>query len=185
MPRLKGACQNESVTFRIKSRCLDRLRKEAEHKEISINTLVNQILSLYINWHSNAANAGFTSVKRGMLARMMEKISEEDMEEIAEYVARTELRDMVLLLRSRYDLASALDVFDTWYKVAGFSYHRNIAGNTYSYLIQHNLGMKYSIYLRENYRSLFEDFGVPRVQFNITDKTLSFEASLGKLQSDA
>lgn len=180
MPRTKGAQQNESVTFRIESGCLGELRKEAEQKQISINTLVNQILSQHIKWYSQATNAGFTLVKKNLLANMMDKISEEELVKITNQIAKEELRDTVLLLRGKYNLSSALDVFDNWAKAAGHSHHHNIAGNMHSYLIQHNLGKKYSLILSEGYRFLFEELDMPRVEFNMTDNTLSFDIDLAK-----
>jgi hypothetical protein len=36
------------------------------------------------------------------------------------------------------------------------------------------MGRKWSIYLKEQYESLFEDFELKRVDFTVTDSTLSF-----------
>lgn len=46
------------------SETMKNLREEAKQKDISINTLLNQIIKEYLNWHSNAAKAGFIAVRR-------------------------------------------------------------------------------------------------------------------------
>ena len=51
--------KSESITFRIGKPILDDLRQEAEHKLKSINTLVNQIIKLYIIWHKPAKQSGY------------------------------------------------------------------------------------------------------------------------------
>ena len=44
--------KSESVTFRIGSKALKKLRHEAEQKDISANTLVNKLIKDHVNWHS-------------------------------------------------------------------------------------------------------------------------------------
>jgi len=56
--------KSESATFRIDSKALKSLRHEAGQKDISTKTLVNQIIKDHLNWHSNAAKAGFIAVRR-------------------------------------------------------------------------------------------------------------------------
>lgn len=42
----------ESLTLRIGKELLDELRKESDEKDLSLNTLANQIIKLYIKWYS-------------------------------------------------------------------------------------------------------------------------------------
>ena len=52
MPKLqndgKKKTESESITFRIEKTVLDELRKEAEQRMESVNTLVNQIIKSYL-----------------------------------------------------------------------------------------------------------------------------------------
>jgi predicted HicB family RNase H-like nuclease len=50
--------RSESITFRLDSIILNKLRNEANQKDVSINTLVSQIIKQHTDWHSNAAKAG-------------------------------------------------------------------------------------------------------------------------------
>jgi hypothetical protein len=45
------------ATFRLPKEKLDRLRKVSEAKNITANTLVNQIIKAHLDWHSRAAHA--------------------------------------------------------------------------------------------------------------------------------
>jgi hypothetical protein len=49
--------KNESITFRIDNESITKLRKEPNDEDISMNTLVNQILRNHIGWHSVARMA--------------------------------------------------------------------------------------------------------------------------------
>jgi hypothetical protein len=43
------------------------------------------------------------------------------------------------------------------------------------FIIQHDMGMKWSLFLAEIYRNLFEELGVRNAQFDITASTLAFD----------
>jgi hypothetical protein len=95
--------QSESITFRLDNTILNKLHREAEQKDISVNTLVSHI----IRRHSNAAKAGFVTVRRGLLSKLINRLSEKEISLIAEYIAKNETKDFVLLLRNEYNIESA------------------------------------------------------------------------------
>lgn len=171
----------ESVTFRFDKDVLDRLKAESREKEISLNTLLNQIALRHLDWHTNAVKAGFITVRKGKIVKMLDEIPEEKIVKIAEYVAKTESRDFIMMLRNEYSITSALDVIETWIRVAGYSYRHEVDGDLHSYVIHHDMGKKWSLYLREQYRFLFEDFGLKRAEFTVSESTLSFTVDTGQL----
>ena len=63
--------KSESITFRLDSIILNKLRHEVQQKEISSNTLASQIIKQHAEWHSNAAKAGFISVRKGFLMKLI------------------------------------------------------------------------------------------------------------------
>jgi predicted DNA-binding ribbon-helix-helix protein len=171
----------ESVTLRLDKDILDKLKKEAKEKQISLNVLMGQIAQQHLEWHSHSVKAGFITVRRGKIMKILEKITEKDIVEIAEYVAKKESKGFVMMLRNEYNITSALDVIETWIKISGYSYRHEIRGSEHSYIIQHEMGKKWSLYLRELYRFIFEDFGLPRVDFDVSDDMLSFRVDIGAI----
>lgn len=85
--------QSERFTFRLDSTILNQLH------HISVNTLV-----WHIYWHSNAAEAGFVTVRRGFLSNLINRLPENEISSIAEYVAKNETKDFVLLLRNEFNI---------------------------------------------------------------------------------
>jgi hypothetical protein len=166
---------NESITIRVDSSILRRLKMEAHQKQITVNTLITQVLTQHTNWHSHAGKAGFLTVRRSLVLKFLEKVSEQDIMSVAEYITKTETKDFVLLLRNEYNITSALDVLETWVSICGYSYRHEIKNNSmHSYVIHHDMGRKWSLYLAELYRSLFKEFGLEQVDFDIGDSVLSF-----------
>ena len=166
--------QSESITFRLDITILNKLHHEAEQKDISVNTLVSHIIRRHIDWHSNAAKAGFVTVRRGLLSHLINRLSEKEISSIAEYIAKNETKDFVLLLRNEYNIESALDVIETWIKISGYPYRHEVNYTLHSYVIQHDLGKNWSLYLAELYRFLFEEFGLRKVEFDLNHNTLDF-----------
>src|SRR5690242_4807858 len=173
--------QSESITFRLDSTILNKLHREAEQKDISVNTLVSHIIRRHIDWHSNAAKAGFVTVRRGLLSNLINRLSNEEISSIAEYIAKNDTKDFVLLLRNEYNIESALDVIETWIKISGYPYRHEANYNRHSYVIQHDMGTNWSLYMAEQYRFLFEEFGLRRVEFDVNDNTLDFVVDTEKI----
>jgi hypothetical protein len=171
---VKQQHQSESITFRLDSTILNKLHREAKQKDISVNTLVSHIVRGHIDWHSNAAKAGFVTVRRGLLSNLINRLQEKEISSIAEYIAKNETKDFVLLLRNEYNIESALDVIETWIKISGYPYRHEVNYTRHSYIIQHDVGRNWSLYLAELYRFLFETFGLKKVEFDLNDNSLDF-----------
>ena len=166
--------QSESITFRLDNTILNKMHHEAEQKDISVNTLVSHIIRSHIDWHSNAAKAGFVTVRKGLLSNLINRLPEKEISSIAEYIAKTETKDFVLLLRNEYNIESALDVIETWIKISGYPYRHDVNYTLHSYMIQHDMGKNWSLYLSELYRFLFEEFGLKKVEFDLNHNSLDF-----------
>lgn len=167
--------KNESITFRIFSESITRLRKEANEEDISMNTLVNQILKNHISWHSVASKAGFISVERRFVKVMIDKLSEEEVTRLAMEIATTSNRDLLMILRNEISLDSAIDFIESWLRICGFAYRREADTNgKYSFVIQHDMGRKWSLYLGELYKHLFEDCKASRYSYDARESLLSF-----------
>ena len=166
--------QSESITLRLDSIILNKLQREAEQKDTSVNALVSHVVRRHIDWHSNAAKAGFVTVRRGLLIDLINRLPDKEISSIAEYIAKKETKDFVLLLRNEYNIESALDVIETWIKISGHPYRHEVNYTRHSYVIQHDMGRNWSLYMAEQYRFLFEEFELKRVEFDINDNTLDF-----------
>lgn len=170
--------KNESVTFRIRSSILSELRSDAEQDRTSLNTLVNRVLEEYVEWGSHASEAQLISFPRALLVDLMERLSEDDVVMTAKSIVRTEVKDIVLLMREKYDLSSFLDVVESWLKASGFPYRQYMENGFHTYVVQHDMSQKWSVYLGEVFKGVVEQFS-KKLEYDVTPNTLVF-----KVQSD-
>ena len=170
--------KSESVTFRIESEALRNLRREAGQKDISTNTLVNQLIKDHLNWHSKAAEAGFISVRRPFISKIIKYLPEQEIISLAEYVAKTTNKDSILLMKNEYTIKSALDLLESWIKISDYPYRHEETNNDqkkHSYVIQHDMGMKVSIYLDSLFQFVLDELGQKKtIKFDKTESTLAF-----------
>ena len=100
MGKLKEAsstpANSGSVTLRFDSRMLDELRKESEHRRVSLNTLATQIFRTHSEYGAMSAKAGMVSFHKSLLIRLMERLSEDEIAKLSEYIAKNEMKDTIL-----------------------------------------------------------------------------------------
>src|SRR4029078_3762764 len=96
-------------------------------------------------WHSFSSKAGFISIRRGFVKALISKLSEEEVRMLAMEIATTSNRDFLLILKNKVSIDSAIDFVDSWLRTSGFVYRRQSnARGTYSFVLQHDLGRKWS-----------------------------------------
>ena len=141
--------------------------------------MLNQIVKEHLNWHANAPKAGFVAVRRLLITNLISYLSEQEIISVAENVAKTTNKDSILLLEKEYTMKSALDFIESWIRISGYTYrHEEIddGQNRHIYLIQHDMGIKWSIYLANLYQFLFDELkkDKTRIEFEKTENTLAF-----------
>jgi hypothetical protein len=181
MQTVRTANKNSSgnVTFRFDNKILNQLRNESNQKRISLNTLASQIFQSHVEYDTYASKAGMISFPKALLVRLMEGLGEEEVEELSKYIAKNEIKDMTLLLRQEYTLSSFLDTIESWIRVSGFPYRRDSADNrTQIFVIQHDMGKRWSLYFERLFRFVFEDFKLRKYSFDNTDNSVAFKISM-------
>jgi hypothetical protein len=137
------------ATYRLPKEKLDHLRKVAETKNITLNTLFNQIIRAHLDWHSMAAHAKLYYLPKSFLIRIINEMDEKELHELARNIAKSDLVDICLFLRGGFTLASITNIVETWLKIAHMPYRFEINGNGCKIIIEHDMGLKYSTLIKE------------------------------------
>jgi hypothetical protein len=149
------------------------LRKEAQENDVSVNTLVCQIIRNHINWHSIAPKAGFISVRKPLIMGLLEKLNDMDIKSLAQHIAYVSNRDYLLLLRSKISLDTAIDFFESWLRACAFAYrHETTDGFRHSYFVQHDMGRKWSLYIGELYQHFFRECSATIINYDVRENSL-------------
>lgn len=185
-----------SITFRLESKVIDELQREANQNEISLNVLVNQILKRYTEWERYENKIGMMPVPKLMLSSLIDRaiemanntgilndsIIEEYRHQVIKQAANTAydlMKDAVLFMRKDYNLWTVLSVLQEYMKVSGInSDHQIESGRKHVFVIKHELGQNWSLFTKELLTLIFETLAQVRAKITITPNTTTAEVIL-------
>lgn len=170
-PKSKTNC----VTFRITSERLGHLHKESAAKNITLNTLVNQIIKEHLDWHGLATQAKLYYLPKSFLIRIINQLKEDQLRELAQDTAKNDLVDISLFLKGGFSIASLSNIAETWLRIAKMPYRYEINGNTCRIIIEHDMGYNYSFLIKEITRYILEVAFETQTSCNFTDNTVVIE----------
>ncbi len=168
----------ESLTLRIDKGLLDKLRKESEQKMVSINSLTNQIIKSYIKWYSPAQRAGIMSVPKCLLIPLINNLAEYQILNIADEFRKSGYEETLLMMSKEYSLPVILDLFDSWLNVSNMQFDRESSENSLTYIINHGMGKKWSLFLEKVFWYMVKDLEITGATFDVTDGTVTFKINL-------
>jgi len=185
-----------SVSFRLDSKVIDEMQKEANQNEISLNVLVNQTLKKYTEWGRYENKIGMMPVPKLMLSSLIDRAIEiatknglltdttldsyrDQIITEAATTAYSLMKDAVLFMKKDYNLWTVLSVLQEYMKVSGInSDHQIGAGRKHIFVIQHELGENWSLFTKELLTQIFESLAQVRAEFRITPNTTTAEVIL-------
>jgi len=166
--------KTETTTFRLEKDNLDDLRKTSETQKITLNSLINQIISQFVKWDSRAPKAGLVPLPKVLLVKIMDKLTKEQINQIAQYMVDKEIKDIILILRNEHNIITFLDVVESWAKTSDFPFEHEEENGTHKYVISHNMGKKWSLYFEQVFKLMFEQLEITKAEFDTTENTLVF-----------
>jgi hypothetical protein len=178
----ESSSRSGTGTFRLDVELLDGLKEEADQKRTSLNTLVSQILRSHAEYHTFAAKGGMISMPKTLLMRIMDRLSEQEVIALSQHIAKNDLKDTILLMKGTFTADSLMDFIEAWSRVGGYPYRHHVEDNSdgrskrkHTYVMQHDMGERWSLYFLELFKFAFEQCGVG-LNFQHTANTISFEA---------
>jgi hypothetical protein len=178
MVRTKIKTQSESVTLRIEKNILEELHKEAEQKLESLNTLANQILKQYVYWYSHAAEAGMMYSPKPLLIRIMDKLTEEQINQVIDEHMKNDFYGMANMLIGGYNISSYLDNLESWMSASDIHHRHDVNDGIHTYIIHHGMGKNWCYFFERFFKALFKDMKLKYAEVKATDDTIVFKVNV-------
>ena len=151
----KPSSSTTCATFRLPKEKLEQLRKVSQTKSVTPNTLVNQIINSS-RLAQESPHAKLYYLPKSFLIRLLNELTEKELNQLARDVAKNDLVDISLFLRGGFNLDSVSNIAETWLKIAQMPYRIEINGDGCKIIIEHDMGIKYSYLIKEISRYLLE-----------------------------
>lgn len=149
--------QTRSISYRLPEHIIAELEVEAQQKEISQNVLVRQIFEKYIQWERFANNIGMIPVPREILKVLGAKMDGDVMNEVIT-VMTPMIKDWVMFMKGSYDLKRVIESMEEYMRVSGMTSDHRIEGDIHHFIIQHNLGIRWSLFTELLLKQIFHEF---------------------------
>jgi hypothetical protein len=174
----KPKSESESITFRVERNVLDKLRAEAERKMESVNILGNQIFKEYVYWHSPAAEAGMMYASKKNLVRIMDKLTQEQINQIVDEHLKDEFVGQVEMITGEYNISSFLRSVEGWMSSSVIHYRHDVKDRIHTYVILHEMGKKWSYFFEWWFKGAFKTLKAKDAEVNATDDTIVLKLSM-------
>jgi hypothetical protein len=176
MPKLqkdrKKKLESESITFRIEKPTLDDLRQEAGQKMESVNTLVNQIIKSYVHWHRPAKNAGLGYFSKVLMADLIDYLDDDQVIKMTKEYCNHRLKDITHMLKSESTFSSFMEGLCSWLELSGYRYRVDTLNGADTYVIQFDMGRKWSLYFKTQMELVFEQYDIQNAEAEMTDNAV-------------
>ena len=168
-----------SITYRLPEKLVSELETEATQKSISQNVLVKQILEKYVQWDRFSSKIGMIPVPKGILESLGDELDGQDIDEIITLMFPM-IKDTVLFIKGGYDLKRCVETLEDYMRASGMNSDHRIEGDMHIFLIQHELGMKWSVFTEQMLTQVFRSFMPEKeLKFQTTDSTVILNVQLG------
>lgn len=161
----------DSITFRLNSDVLKKLVAHAEIQKTSLNVLVNQILSGYVEWEVDSIKAGWIPTQRQILLQLMNALEEKTILKIAETSAESTGKNVIIFMHGKYNLESLLSHIRASSQKSGFNIKEFSDERELQMVVRHDLGWKWSLFNKSYYQTIFHELG-QRVILDYTENSL-------------
>ena len=172
-----------TITLRISTPIIKKLRNDSEGKGISLNAVINQALRHYVEWDAFEPQVGMIPFPKTVLGKIFAEMSEEQIVKLATNTGMNAAIDAAILMRGRIDVSDFISWIELRLKNSGSQIiHRlNKDDNDNTIIIKPDLGKNWSLYLKTMIISALTD--VFKIQVNdiiITDTILSIRFKFKK-----
>ena len=179
-PHPKKKEKTRSITYRLTEHLVEELETEAMEQNISQNVLVKQILGKYIEWYRFSEKIGMIPVPKKLLQSLGDNLDGTDIDAIIDLIFPI-IKDNVMFMKGGYDLRRCIETLEDYMKASGMKSDHRVEGALHHFIIQHDLGTKWSVFTEQLLAQIFHSF-LPdqKLKFQTTDTTVILTVALGE-----
>lgn len=176
--QLSNSEETKSITFRLPKRILEQVELEAEQNNVSENVLVKQILTNYVDWFRLSKGIGMIPITKESIRRMSEHLDAASITGIVADISSM-IENFSTIRYGKYDFSTILDSLSMYVQMSNSQLIHLREGSNHRFLINHNLGITWSLILEQLFKTMFVKFmELSQIQFKTTDDSVIASVTL-------
>lgn len=162
----------QNITFRLPKRILDQIELEAKQNNVSENVLVKQILTNYVDWFRLSRGIGMIPITKESLQKLGKNLDGASINDIVENISLL-IKNFSIIKYGKHDLDTMLDSLSMYIQMSNSQLVHLKEENNHRFLINHNLGMIWSLILEQLLREMFGEFiDISKIRFKTDDDSI-------------
>ncbi|MDE1862262.1 MAG: hypothetical protein KGI33_05050 [Thaumarchaeota archaeon] len=163
-------------SFRIDGEVYSLLEEEARQKEISMNTLLNQIGKEHL-FRNKFKKIGCVLTPKDVLREIFDGIDSETLTEIANKLGSKHAIEYIQMFNQDGTETNPVEFLEMWFKRFPESQHK-VHGSIHYFSARHDINEKYSSFEREFVRSFAEAILHEPVRIESSARTIAFSFAI-------
>jgi len=164
--------KTKTVSVRLPSSLIEELKHDAEIEKINFNSLISKILENHILWEKYERRVGLLPMTKPFVKDAIQRLTEKEIIHLAEVVEKDTFADILNFMKGEYSVNDFIEILRTWLNVAWMQHNIEIKNNTIIFKIQHDLGEKWSVYVKTLATELFHDIMKKKLEVDMTKTTI-------------
>lgn len=162
------------MTFRIDENVIKILRSESKRNQITLNSLVNQLLKRYVEWDMYEPKVGFIPIAKPIVIELFSNRSYEEISTMAKEIGIDVVHDIALFMKNRMDLDSFLSWFERRMASSLTETNHTLQDGYHVYVLKHELGKNWSLYHKIIIELMFNKIFNKTVSVTVSSTTIRF-----------
>ena len=165
--------KTKTMSFRLSSALIEELKQEAEIEKINFNSLITKILDNHVLWEKYERKVGLLPMTKPFVKDAIQRLTEKEITHLAEVVEKDTFSDILNFMNGEYTIKDFIEILRTWLNVAWMQHDIETKNNTIIFKIQHDLGEKWSLYVKTLATELFYDILEKKLEVTLTKTTIT------------
>jgi hypothetical protein len=163
-----------TITFRISKRYEEFLRKKSEQERVSINTIANQIFGEYIEWQQFIEKFGTIVLSKEAFSMLIESIDEDKLIDLGIKIGSNIPQEFILFKWKEITKENVIEFLQMFINhcINGENDCTFTMDNKAAISIKHNMGLKWSIFLKSFFGAIIKETLQKEYNTKITKNSL-------------
>jgi hypothetical protein len=156
-PHIPHKDKTRTVSYRLPEKIIQEMETEAMQRGISQNVLVRQILEKFVQWDRFGDKIDMIPVPKGILQSLGVNLEASDINMIVE-ILKPVIKNNVMFMKGKYDLRRCIEALEDYMRASGIKSDHRIEGSLHHFIVQHELGMTWSLFTEQLLKEIFHEF---------------------------
>jgi len=173
MEKKESVDKTKTVSFRLSLSLIEELKQEAGMEKMNFNALISKILENHNLWEKYQRKLGLLPMTKPFVKDAIQRLTEKEIIHLAEVIEKDTFSDILNFMKGEYTVDDFVEILRTWLNVAWMQHNIETKKNTIVFKIQHDLGEKWSLYVKTLATELFYDILEKRLESTSTKTTIT------------